>query len=74
MVYEVKAPITGSVWMPCVAAGQTVRAGETVVIMECMKMEFPVIAEKGGIVVFVCESAASVEEGEVVARIEEIAP
>jgi acetyl-CoA carboxylase biotin carboxyl carrier protein len=33
-----------------VVVGDTVAAGETVLLLESMKMEIPVIAEKGGVV------------------------
>jgi biotin carboxyl carrier protein len=44
-----------------VGAGDVVEPGQAVVIMESMKMEIPVLAERGGTV-----SAVSVAEGDVV--------
>lgn len=44
-----------------VGAGDVVEPGQAVVIMESMKMEIPVLAERGGTV-----SAVSVSEGDVV--------
>ncbi|WP_278260032.1 biotin/lipoyl-binding carrier protein [Nocardioides convexus] len=44
-----------------VAEGATVAPGDTVVLLESMKMEIPVIAETGGVV-----SAVKVEAGDVV--------
>ena len=41
----VTSPVSGSVWQIKVAAGQAVDKGETLVIMEAMKMEIAVIAD-----------------------------
>ena len=45
---EIEAHITGNVWKIEVAVGDTVEDGDTVVILESMKMEIPVVAEVGG--------------------------
>ena len=42
--------IPGSVWKVLVEDGQKVREGDTLVILESMKMEFPVTAEYSGII------------------------
>jgi urea carboxylase len=47
----VTSPVSGSVWQIKVAAGQAVAKGETLVIMEAMKMEIAVIADSSGTVV-----------------------
>jgi urea carboxylase len=47
----VTSPVSGSVWQIKVAAGQAVAKGETLVIMEAMKMEIAVIADAAGTVV-----------------------
>lgn len=44
------APMTGNVWKLLVDAGQTVEQGQTVAIIEAMKMELPVVAQKAGTV------------------------
>jgi urea carboxylase len=46
----ITSPVSGSVWQIKVAAGQSVAKGETLVIMEAMKMEIAVVAESAGIV------------------------
>jgi urea carboxylase len=46
----ITSPVSGSVWQIEVAAGQAVAKGETLVIMEAMKMEIAVVAESAGIV------------------------
>ncbi len=58
---EVRAEMTANVWKVLVAQGDTVADGDTLVILESMKMEIPVIAEGGGTV-----SAVAVAEGDVV--------
>jgi len=50
MPSTVKAHITGTVWKIEVKVGDTVSEGDTVAILESMKMEMPVEAEAGGVV------------------------
>ena len=47
-VAEVRAEMTANVWKVLVKAGDTVADGDTLVILESMKMEIPVIAEEDG--------------------------
>jgi acetyl-CoA carboxylase biotin carboxyl carrier protein len=49
-VAGIEAHITGTVWKVEVAIGDTVEEGDTVVILESMKMEMPVEAEDEGTV------------------------
>ncbi len=66
--YEVKCEVTGSVWKFVTEVGQTVEPGDTLMIIESMKMEIPVIAEDGGTIeAFRVVEAESVNEGQVVA-------
>ena len=60
---EVEAHITGTVWRIEVKVGDTVEEGDTVVILESMKMEMPVETDDGGTV-----SEVLVEEGQAVAE------
>ncbi|TVV76810.1 urea carboxylase [Sphingomonas solaris] len=46
----VEAPFGGSVWKLMKAVGDTVAAGETIAVMEAMKMEFPVTSPAAGTV------------------------
>ena len=63
---EVAAQITGTVWKVEVKLGQQVSAGETLVILESMKMEMPLEAPEAGRVVEIrCREAQAVSEGEV---------
>jgi acetyl-CoA carboxylase biotin carboxyl carrier protein len=64
-VPDVEAHITGTVWKIEVAVGDTVDAGDTVVILESMKMEMPVEAEDSGVVKeIVCAEGQAVSEGD----------
>jgi acetyl-CoA carboxylase biotin carboxyl carrier protein len=55
------AEMVGNVWKVLVSVGQQVQEGDTVVLLESMKMEIPVIAEVAGVV-----SDVAVAEGDVV--------
>ena len=48
---EVEAHITGTVWKIECAVGDQIEEGDTVAILESMKMEMPVEAEDAGTVV-----------------------
>lgn len=62
---DIEAHITGTVWKIEVKAGDEVAEGDTVVILESMKMEMPVEAEDDGVVKQVlCEEGQSVSEGD----------
>jgi acetyl-CoA carboxylase biotin carboxyl carrier protein len=62
---DVEAHITGTVWKIEVGVGDTVDEGDTVVILESMKMEMPVEAEDGGTVKeILCEEGQAVNEGD----------
>ena len=63
MAIEVEAHITGTVWKIEVGVGDKVSDGDTVVILESMKMEMPVEAEDSGTV-----KEISVEEGQAVSE------
>jgi acetyl-CoA carboxylase biotin carboxyl carrier protein len=59
-VEEIHAEMVSSVWKVLVTAGAQVAAGDTLVILESMKMEIPVLTELSGVV-----EALHVVEGEV---------
>jgi acetyl-CoA carboxylase biotin carboxyl carrier protein len=63
---DVAAHITGTVWKIEVKVGQQVSAGDTVVILESMKMEMPVEATESGTVKEIrCKESQAVNEGDV---------
>ncbi len=62
---EVEAHITGTVWKIECAVGDQIEEGDTVVILESMKMEMPVEAEDAGLVKeILCEEGQAVNEGD----------
>ena len=50
-MHKVRSEITGSVWKVEVAVGQAVVEGDTLVIVESMKMEIPISAPAGRTIV-----------------------
>ncbi len=72
MATEVKAHITGTVWKIERTVGVQVSEGETVIILESMKMEMPVEAPVAGTIKEVkIKEGEAVDEGRVLAIIEE---
>ena len=68
---DVAAHITGTVWKIEVKVGQKVSSGETLVILESMKMEMPVEATEDGTVKEIrCKESQPVNEGDVLVVLE----
>jgi acetyl-CoA carboxylase biotin carboxyl carrier protein len=68
---NVEAHITGTVWKIECKVGDDVEEGDTVAILESMKMEMPVEAEDPGKVTEIrCEEGQSVSEGDVLVVLE----
>jgi acetyl-CoA carboxylase biotin carboxyl carrier protein len=68
---DVEAHITGTVWKVECEIGQSVAEGDTLVILESMKMEMPVEAEDDGTVKeIVCQEGQSVSEGDTLVVLE----
>ena len=64
MATNVQAHITGTVWKIEVKVGDTVDEGQTVVILESMKMEMPVEAPaKGKVASIAVSEGQAVDEG-----------
>ncbi|MFI7246977.1 biotin/lipoyl-binding carrier protein [Micromonospora chalcea] len=61
MAEEIRAEMVANVWKVVVSAGDTVSEGDTLVVLESMKMEIPVVAESDGVV-----QRLAVNEGDVV--------
>ena len=67
----VEAHITGTVWKVECKVGDDVSEGDTLVIIESMKMEMPVEAEDDGKVAEIkCEEGQSVSEGDTLVVLE----
>ena len=63
---DVAAHITGTVWKIEVKGGDQGEPGQTLVILESMKMEMPVEATEGGTVKEIrCKESQPVNEGDV---------
>jgi acetyl-CoA carboxylase biotin carboxyl carrier protein len=68
---DVEAHITGTVWKIECEVGQEVEDGDTLVILESMKMEMPVEAEDDGKVTEIkCSEGDSVSEGDTLVVLE----
>ena len=68
---EVTSVVTGSVSRIEARVGQRLEPGDTIMIIESMKMEIPVIAEDGGVLKELRVAAGvTVTENQVVALIE----
>lgn len=74
MSVEVRAEISGNIWKLEVAEGATVGVGQALIIMESMKMEIPVEAPVGGVCRFAVQEGDSVQESDLLARIERAQP
>jgi acetyl-CoA carboxylase biotin carboxyl carrier protein len=68
---DVTAHITGTVWKVECAVGDTIAEGDTVAILESMKMEMPVEAEESGTVTeILCAEGQAVSEGDSLVRLQ----
>ena len=68
---EVRSEMVANVWKVVVAAGDTVAAGDPLVILESMKMEIPIEAPEAGTVKEVAvEEGGVVQDGDLIAVIE----
>ena len=65
---EIKSSVPGKVIAVEASQGQTVKAGDTVIILESMKMEIPVVAPQDGTIASIAVSQGNeVENGAVLA-------
>ena len=70
MADEIRAEMVANVWKVVVSAGDTVSDGDTLVILESMKMEIPVLAESDGTVTELAVAEGDVvQEGDLIAVI-----
>ena len=68
MSEDIKAHITGVVFQVTARAGDTVQAGDPVIVLESMKMEIPVEAPRAGSVKEIkVREGQTVQEGQTVA-------
>jgi len=75
MSQSVLAELVANVLKIMVKPGEQVAAGDTLVILESMKMEIPVLSEVGGEVTSVdVREGDVIQEGDVIAVIEDARP
>jgi acetyl-CoA carboxylase biotin carboxyl carrier protein len=70
-VAEVRAEMVANVWKVVASEGDHVQDGDTLVILESMKMEIPVLAESSGTLAKLHVAEGDViQEGDLIAVIE----
>jgi biotin carboxyl carrier protein len=68
---EIQSEVTGTVWKIETKVGDAISEGDTLMILESMKMEIPVIStESGKLVEITVKEEEPVAEGQTVAVIE----
>ncbi|MFD1066175.1 acetyl-CoA carboxylase biotin carboxyl carrier protein subunit [Oceanobacillus locisalsi] len=68
---EIKASMAGNVWKITVQQGEAVEEGQDIVILESMKMEIPIAAEKKGVLKeWKVQEGDFVNEGDTIAIVE----
>jgi acetyl-CoA carboxylase biotin carboxyl carrier protein len=71
MADEIRAEMVANVWKVVKAAGDAVVEGDTLVILESMKMEIPVITESDGTILEIAVNEGDVvQEGDLIAVVE----
>jgi acetyl-CoA carboxylase biotin carboxyl carrier protein len=71
MADEIRAEMVANVWKVVATPGAEVEEGDTLVILESMKMEIPVLAESDGVVAQLAVNEGDVvQEGDLIAVIE----
>ena len=71
MAEEIRAEMVANVWKVVAAAGDDVAEGDTLIILESMKMEIPVVSESDGKVVSIAVNEGDVvQEGDLIAVVD----
>lgn len=70
---DIKSPVTGTVWQHCVSVGQNVVAGSEIITLESMKMELSIMISCDGRVSWLKPMGEPVEEGDLIAVVDESA-
>ena len=71
MADEIRAEMVANVWKVVAKQGDTVSEGDTLVILESMKMEIPVVAETDGTVREIAVAEGDVvQEGDLIAVVD----
>lgn len=68
---KIRSEVTGSVWKLLKQPGDTLTAGEEIMLIESMKMEIPVICEAGGrLAELQVAEGDAIQEGQIVATMQ----
>lgn len=68
---EIRAEMAANVWQVPAEVGATIAAGDVIVILESMKMEIPVEAERAGVITDVrVRPGDQVQDGDVLVVVE----
>lgn len=67
---ELRAEMAANVWKVLVTDGDAVTPGQTLVILESMKMEINVDAETGGTVTIAVSEGQAIQEDDLIATVE----
>jgi biotin carboxyl carrier protein len=71
MAVEIRAEMVANVWKVVASSGDSVDDGDTLVILESMKMEIPVVADAAGVIKELAVNEGDVvQEGDLIAVIE----
>lgn len=65
----VKSQMPGLVKKLCFANGATVKQNDTIVILEAMKMDTPIVATKDGVITYSVSEGANIDTGAVLCTI-----
>lgn len=75
VVEQIQAEMVSNVCTIMVAVGDRIAPGDTVVILESMKMEIPVLCETGGVITEIAVVEGEViQEGDLIAIIDNAQP
>lgn len=69
---SVRAPVGSSVWTHSASVGQKVFAGNVIVILECMKTEFPIESPVDGEITWLADVGKTLEANDLVAIVETV--
>ncbi|MEQ9860311.1 urea carboxylase [Pectobacterium cacticida] len=68
----VESPISGNLWQVTTEVGKTVAEGDTLMILESMKMEIPIVSpQRGTVREILCQPGSSVRAGQYVVVIDD---
>ncbi|MBE6638613.1 MAG: biotin/lipoyl-binding protein [Ruminococcaceae bacterium] len=66
---KIPAPMPGTVVAVKVSAGQSVKAGDVICVLEAMKMENDIVSPADGVIATVCGKGTSVNSGDTLATL-----